>query len=182
FHIYKKKSLESLINFIDIGCKQYGLVIPPIRDHYMLAEELTPDVFISYNSQDRLFVHETANRLSKRGIESWIDDRELTPGDDWYDEFERLLPSISSVVIFIGKNGRGRWQEEEIKIFKDEEVQRKLSSEKLRLMVVALKDYDDDRNKFPAFLRSKIFIDCRQVSDYVDRLTRGITSINPFKE
>ena len=46
-----------------------------------MTEKFTYDVFISYSSQDKAIVHSLAERLRDDGVNVWLDDWVLKPGD-----------------------------------------------------------------------------------------------------
>jgi hypothetical protein len=48
-------------------------------------------VFLSYNSTDRSAVDDLARRLVREGIDPWLDQWNLIPGNAWQPAIERAL-------------------------------------------------------------------------------------------
>ncbi|MEJ7595516.1 MAG: TIR domain-containing protein, partial [Planctomycetaceae bacterium] len=71
------------------------------------------DAFLSYNSLDHAVVERISRELGTRQCKCFIDRWYLQPGRDWVDALEQALSSSRSVVMFIGPNEMGRWQQRE---------------------------------------------------------------------
>lgn len=92
-----------------------------------LAEAPLPDsydVFLSHNSRDKPVVREVDKLLRREGIRTWLDEKDILPGDVWEDELEVILGSIPVAVIFIGEHGMGRWERPETRVLLDEQAKR----------------------------------------------------------
>jgi len=74
------------------------------------------DVFLSYNREDRSAVQVVADRLVNEGIEPWFDKWHLVPGEVWQEAIEDALRRCSTCAVFVGRNGLGPWQNEEIEL------------------------------------------------------------------
>jgi tetratricopeptide (TPR) repeat protein len=72
------------------------------------------DLFLSYNSRDREAVVKVRQLLSLRGISTYYDRADLTPGQPWFDELESVLREVRGVAVFIGKEGLGTVQKREM--------------------------------------------------------------------
>ncbi len=59
-----------------------------------------------------------------RGIVPWLDKWELRPGLPWQRALEKQIEHIKSAAVFVGKNGRGPWQDMELEAFMHEFVER----------------------------------------------------------
>lgn len=77
------------------------------------------DVFISYNSKNRNIVELFVKELATINMHPFIDIWDLTPGKPWQEEIENILINTNNIAIFIGENGLGRWQNEEMRIALD---------------------------------------------------------------
>jgi WD40 repeat protein len=64
-----------------------------------MATSFSYDVFLSYNSQDKLRVRKLAARLADEGLRVWFDDWVLKPGDDIYLAIERGLEAARVQVL-----------------------------------------------------------------------------------
>src|SRR4051812_25946485 len=85
------------------------------------------DVFISYNSQDRVLVDELIERLKGRFIRSWVDDGELPPGTAGFQrKIEEALVDAPAAIIAVGPAGMGRWQEFEVDLCLEQSMRRSI--------------------------------------------------------
>src|SRR5213593_4339604 len=72
------------------------------------------DAFLSYNRADQRFVGYIATKLKGAGLVLFVDTAEILAGDHWVSSLESALSHSSSVVIFLGNSGLGRWQTAEV--------------------------------------------------------------------
>ena len=82
------------------------------------------DVFLCYNTVDRPSVIEIGERLKERGILPWLDEWELRPGLPWQRLLGQQIEQIKSAAVFVGKDGVGPWQEQELEAFLRQFVRR----------------------------------------------------------
>ena len=61
-------------------------------------------IFLSYAYEDRNKVVDIAQRLTDAGYETWLDAKNLLPGQDWEIEIRRALKDSEYVFIFLTKN------------------------------------------------------------------------------
>jgi tetratricopeptide (TPR) repeat protein len=129
------------------------------------------DVFLSYNSRDRVQVQAAETALRSAGLRICVDYRHLTPGRAWITELEKLLSESSSVVVFVGANGFGRWQSQELQLALDLDK---------HVIPVLLPDLKDDPPL--GFLRLRTWIDLRRdtISD-LSAAIRGTPEAEPEK-
>ncbi|MBN3950103.1 MAG: toll/interleukin-1 receptor domain-containing protein [Nostoc sp. NMS7] len=73
------------------------------------------DVFLAHNSLDKVFVREIAKKLRRGRLKPWLDEDAILPGQIIQEEIQRIILHIKSTIIFIGKNGLGRWQTVELR-------------------------------------------------------------------
>ena len=132
------------------------------------------DVFLCHNSKDKPEVKEIAEQLKARGIVPWLDVWELRPGLPWQRALEEQIEHIKSAAVFVGKNGRGPWQDMELEAFLREFVDRKCP-----VIPVVLSDAPD-KPQLPPFLRGMTWVDFRkQDPNPMEQLIWGITGANP---
>ncbi len=86
----------------------------------------TFDVFLSHNSKDKPAVRQIAEALEARGLRVWLDEKELPPGVPWQDELEKIIETVPSAAVMIGKEGLGPWETSEMRACLSEMVDRKL--------------------------------------------------------
>jgi hypothetical protein len=72
------------------------------------------DLFVSYNSADRDAVDRVRRAFHAKGISTFYDRDDLTPGQPWFDELEGALRSVRGAVVFIGPGGFGTIQKREM--------------------------------------------------------------------
>jgi hypothetical protein len=72
-------------------------------------------VFISYSRKDFYFAESLAFHLQTRGISSWLEANQLSPGADWVKDLDNALDEASSVVLvgsresFLSEYVSGEW-------------------------------------------------------------------------
>jgi TIR domain len=80
------------------------------------------DVFISFRSTDRSIVRTIAQGLAARGLDVWLDESDIYPGDLWREQISDGLKTVGAVVIVVGSTGIGRVQEFEVGLALDRAV------------------------------------------------------------
>jgi hypothetical protein len=83
------------------------------------------DVFLCHNSEDEPAVREISKKLAEKNIEPWLDEDQIRPGTSRQTALGQQIESIKSAAVFVGKNGIGPWQDEEIQAFLSEFLRRK---------------------------------------------------------
>src|ERR1700722_2431973 len=72
-----------------------------------------PDVFLCHNSADSGPVEQIAKRLEHEDISVWLDNFNLIAGERFTDEIEKALNDCNAIAVFVGRTGRGPYQNEE---------------------------------------------------------------------
>jgi len=73
-----------------------------------------PNVFVSYASDTRPLAEELTRALNNEGIESWVDFKDLQPGQQSQVELDRAIDHAQCFLILVGpKSPSSRWLEEE---------------------------------------------------------------------
>lgn len=121
------------------------------------------DAFLSHHSQDKPLVRVLAERLvDEAKLTLWFDEWELIPGRKWQDDLESALDQSASCAVFLGPNGLGPWQGEEVRSILDEHVR----DADYRVIPVLLAGADpDERKTLPRFLRNRGWVDLREPDD-----------------
>ena len=73
------------------------------------------DVFLSHSSPDKVAVENLAQRLRQEGLEPFLDRWHLVPGAPWQEALEEALDQSRTSAIFLGPEGLGPWQNEEMR-------------------------------------------------------------------
>src|SRR5208283_380815 len=84
-------------NFIEY---MHSLVISPI-DFY--------SCFISYSHEDKLFARRLHDTLQGRGIRCWLDEKQLLPGDDIYEQVDRGIRMWDKVLLCCSEHSLASW-------------------------------------------------------------------------
>ena len=93
------------------------------------------DAFLSHNNQDKPVIEEIAHWLLEEAkLSIWLDKWNIVPGDPWQEELEYALDQSKCCVFFIGKNGIGPWQNEEMRSALEDRV----SKNSIRIIPVLL--------------------------------------------
>jgi hypothetical protein len=130
------------------------------------------DVFLCHNSEDKTIVKQIGEMLKARGILSWLDEWELRPGFPWQPMLESQIEKIKSAAVFVGKNGIGPWQEQEVAAFLREFVNRSCP------VIPVLLENASAKPKLPLFLRGFTWVDfSKQDPDPWRQLLWGITGV-----
>jgi small GTP-binding protein len=128
------------------------------------------DVFLCYNLTDKQAVMQVGEQLKERGILPWLDEWELRPGFLEQPSLEQQIKQIKSAAVFVGKNGRGPWQDMEQQAFIRQFVKRQCP-----VIPVILPDTEREP-ELPPFLEGMTWVDFRQLDpDPIDQLVWGIT-------
>ena len=70
-----------------------------------MSQNITYDVFLSYNWQDHTAVEKIARALRERQLEVFFDRWYPVPGRPWPLALEKILGSCRAVAILLGPHG-----------------------------------------------------------------------------
>jgi hypothetical protein len=68
------------------------------------------DVFLAHNSVNKHLVREIGARLRERGLNPWLDEEQIAPGELFQEAIQKAIPNIKSAAIIIGASGLEQWQ------------------------------------------------------------------------
>jgi len=157
------------------------------------------DVFLCHNSKDKDAVKRIGRQLQAKGLLPWLDEWELAPGVSWQPELEKVMDRIGSAAVFVGPNGIGPWQEEEVQAFlrkftnsgrpvipvllpkpTAQRGSRRVKGSSRGQVRHAPQLVPGDLPKLPILLESRTWVDfTRKEPDPLDRLIWGITGTKP---
>ncbi|UCH97554.1 MAG: TIR domain-containing protein, partial [Candidatus Aminicenantes bacterium] len=142
------------------------------------------NAFLSHNSRDKPKVEQIAQWLEdKANLSVWLDKWNLIPGDPWQEEIEKALDESQCCVVFLGPNGIGPWQNEEMRSALAERV----STKTIRVIPVLLPGAvrPGQESNLPWFLRRLawvVFQQNRDEEDALHRLVCGIKGVRPGRD
>jgi TIR domain/FCD domain len=134
------------------------------------------DVFLSHNTKDKPAVRELAQALRARGLNVWLDEWELVPGQPWQKPIEEIIKTTRSSAVLVGKDGFGPWQDAEMQACLSEFMKRKLP-----VIPVLLPGAPDIPPRLPIFLEEFAWVDLRKglTKEGLDRVQWGVTGERP---
>jgi hypothetical protein len=133
------------------------------------------DVFLSYNSRDRLAARRIWEELRSRGPRPWLDVEDLTPGRLWQEEAEEVIRTVRSGAVLVGQDGIGPWVDVEMRPLLTQLVQRRVP------VIPVLLPGAPAKPDLPLFLGELNWVDLRGgiTPEGLDRLERGIRARRP---
>lgn len=133
-------------------------------------------VFLSYNREDAQDVEQIARHLVERGVQPWLDQWNLIPGNPWQPMVEYALRECCACAIFVGPSGLGPWQHEEMRVALDHRIQQGDGS--YRVIPVLLPGAERGaRSQLPPFLLSSTWVEFPGTLDDENALHRLVCGI-----
>ena len=121
-----------------------------------MADEITYDVFLSHNSQDKPQVEALAHRLGKRGLIPFLDRWCLVPGEPWQEAIEEALRASASCAVFLGAGVISPWHNEEMRAALDRQARERT----FRVIPVLLPGATrPEEEGLPTFLARRTWVD-----------------------
>jgi tetratricopeptide (TPR) repeat protein len=147
------------------------------------AKQHLYDVFLSHYSGDKPQVEALAARLmDEERLRPFLDKWHLVPGEPWEEALEEALDLSRTCAVFLGPNGLGPWENEEMRVALDERVRDK----SYRVIPVLLPGAEPkDRKTLPRFLTRLTWVDFRGGLDDPEafrRLVAGIRGLAPGRK
>jgi hypothetical protein len=131
--------------------------------------ESEPEVFISYNHNDKDNARLIANDLNDVGIKSWIDEGQLGIGDSIIEKISDGLDNVKYLVALISKSSiQSNWVKKELSIAMTKEI----NSRKLQVLPLVL-----DGTNVPTLLSDKYYGDISSSEKYNSVLNQIIMKI-----
>ena len=74
-------------------------------------------VFLCHSSADKSAVRDLYDQLIARGIDAWLDEKKLLPGQQWKIEIPKAVREADAVIICLSKSSitKGGYVQKEIK-------------------------------------------------------------------
>lgn len=133
----------------------------------------TYDVFLSHSNRDREFVTRLASDLADAGVDVWLDQWSLTPGETLAEAIDQALKASRFLVVVMSPDYfQSQWAQQEWHYALASEF----DGENIKLIPLMYRDCE-----VPPILRSKVWIDFRDPDNYrnaLDRLVRGLRELS----
>jgi hypothetical protein len=132
------------------------------------------EAFLCHNSICKKKIKRIAMNLRARGIRVWLDEWELRPGVPWQSIIEETIDRIRAAVVFVGPDGIGPWQDQEINAFLREFARRGCP------VIPVLLPGCTAIGSLPVFLRAMTIVDFNKADpEPYEALIWGITGRKP---
>jgi len=96
-------------------------------------------VFISHSHRDKPFAAILNKALRDAGVEVWIDEMEILPGDNIVKKIDQGLSSSDAIIVLLSKDYvSSKWAMQELSVF----TARSISEEDIRILPILLEDCD----------------------------------------
>lgn len=131
---------------------------------------MNPKVFISHASEDEeRFVLEFAEKLRDHGVDAWVDEWEILPGDSLVDKiFEEGIGEAEAIIVVLSENSVDKkWVREEL----NASVVRRINQGSKLIPVVI------DECEVPEVLKATVWERVDDLNDYGDSLQRVLRAI-----
>lgn len=137
------------------------------------------DVFLSHHSADKPDVEKLATILERRGCRTWLDKWNLAAGNAWQPELEQALFNSNTCAVFVGTSGLGPWQNQEMRLAIQRQVESRQTDRPFRVIPVLLPGATrGDRAKLPPFLTANTWVEfSRAVDDDPDALEKLVAGL-----
>lgn len=78
--------------------------------HNHMIRNSNPKVFISHSSRDKAFSQILSNRLTIDGIQTWLDEKEIAPGDNIAEKITAGIKNTDYFIVILSKNSvNSKW-------------------------------------------------------------------------
>ena len=115
----------------------------------------TFDVFLSYNSTDKVGARKLFAALEEYRLRPWLAEANLPPGRPWQPAVEKLITTVPAAAVLVGSDGIGPWQDREMRAVLAEAVRREIP-------VIPVLLWGAPRQpKLPLFLQDFSWVDLR---------------------
>ncbi|MEM8717381.1 MAG: SUMF1/EgtB/PvdO family nonheme iron enzyme, partial [Cyanobacteria bacterium P01_G01_bin.4] len=132
------------------------------------------DVFLCHNSHDKSQVSEIAKQLQTSGLNVWLDEWELPPGQLWKQALDERLLEVGSVAVFVGPGGTP-WNDLDVQAFL-------LEFARLNCPIIpVMLEEVGTRPQLPSYIQGQSWVDFRRYRpDPIEQLCERISHKQEF--
>jgi len=112
--------LPAEVSESEIPLTAFATSVPGLESHLsgklkeVSREPMPYDVFLSHAGADKPAVERLATKLREAGVEPFLDEWHLVPGEPGQEVLEKVLDQSRTCAVFLGKV-LGPWQNEEMR-------------------------------------------------------------------
>lgn len=131
-------------------------------------------VFISYSASDANIVHEICAELRSRGLDIWIDQTEIKPGDEIVEKLNSGLNDAKLFIAFIGSRyfRNGAYTSSEF----GAAFHKARATDNWRIITVRL----SPQIELPPLVAGRLYIDYTTPSETADRIVRAVRNADAW--
>lgn len=139
------------------------------------SDSARKDVFLSHNSKDKPLIRRLRDALVSQGLAVWLDEDELQPGMTWQRSVELAITNVKSVIVAVGEDGIGPWEDEEMQAALIAAVNKGIPVIPVFIGPAA------SRPKLPMFLQNRTWVSLHPElrGEDIARIVWGITGAKP---
>jgi hypothetical protein len=127
-------------------------------------------VFVSHNHKDKEIVRKLADDLRRQGVEVWLDEELIAPGEPWAEKLGYAVEQSDAVLVVMSRNtSDSQWQTSEI-AFAVAAQKRDISKRIIPILI-------DKNAEVPFFLKHLLYCDLSDSEAYHRNLPQLIMTI-----
>ena len=118
-------------------------------------------IFLSHNRADKPFVRRVNRELTTKGIQTWLDEAEILPGESLIDKIQQGLHAMDYLGVFLSPDSvKSNWVRKELNVAITQEIQ----GATVKVIPIIIGDLRD--SDVPLLLSDKYYIDFRGVNPF----------------
>ncbi len=91
------------------GCGLSDSLIKHLRESGHDHQHVFYSCFVSYSHEDKAFARRIHDNLQDRGIRCWLDEKQVLPGDDIYEQIDLGIKLWDKVLLCCSKSSLNSW-------------------------------------------------------------------------
>ncbi|MDJ0717985.1 MAG: toll/interleukin-1 receptor domain-containing protein [Prochloraceae cyanobacterium] len=134
------------------------------------------DVFLAHKSKDKPQVRAIAEQLKRRGLNPWLDEEQIRPGEPFQFAIQEAIHNVKSIAIIIGSDTFSKWQ-----VFEFQSLVKESIDAQIPIIPVILPSASKVQDNVPPFLRGIKWVDFSRGTQEqaIESLVWGITGQKP---